>query len=83
MADEQKPVTEYYDETRRMEPEECIQGLPAKETVTMRDYFAAKAMQGHMASLNAGPAETNVAWMETSALRYYQIADAMIKARAQ
>lgn len=45
-----------------------------KEGMTLRDYFAAKAMQGLMASsVEATPAEF--------ASRSYQVADAMLAAR--
>ena len=45
--------------------------------MTLRDYFAAKAMQGFAA--NIGPAAT----FETRASLAYQWADAMLKAREQ
>ena len=45
------------------------------EGMTMRDYFAAKAMQADMA---AGVHENDFAW---SAARSYKMADAMLKAR--
>jgi hypothetical protein len=43
--------------------------------MTLRDYFAAKAMQADMA---AGVHENEFAW---SAARSYKMADAMLKAR--
>jgi hypothetical protein len=43
--------------------------------MTLRDYFAAKAMQADMA---AGVHENDFAW---SAARSYKMADAMLKAR--
>ena len=43
--------------------------------MTLRDYFAAKAMQGFAA--NVGPAVT----FESRAMTAYQWADAMLKAR--
>lgn len=45
------------------------------KTPTLRDYFAAKAMQGELAS---GDASNHV---ENIASRSYAIADAMLKAR--
>jgi hypothetical protein len=44
----------------------------------LRDYFAAKAMQGDWAAEVAG---ANGETMEDSARRYYKMADAMLKAR--
>lgn len=47
--------------------------------MTLRDYFAAKAMQG----LLANP-ETNRNWLEHDNARYaYRQADAMLKARGE
>lgn len=48
--------------------------------MTLRDYFAAKAMQGDWAANNAG---ANGETIEQSAKRYYRMADAMLKARNQ
>jgi len=45
--------------------------------MTLRDYFAAKAMQGFAANLGPG------ATFETRANNAYQWADAMLKARGQ
>ena len=47
-------------------------GYPAKG-MTLRDYFAAKAMQGHCPSIPP----------EHAAKRAYEYADAMLKARRQ
>lgn len=46
-----------------------------QEAMTLRDYFAAKAMQGEIAS---GDASHHI---ENIASRAYAIADAMLKAR--
>ena len=46
--------------------------------VSLRDYFAARAMQGDWAAEVAG---ANGETMEDSARRYYKMADAMLKAR--
>jgi len=48
------------------------------EGMDLRDYFAAKAMQGDWAAEVAG---NNGETMEDSARRYYRMADAMLKAR--
>jgi len=48
-----------------------------QEGMTLRDYFAAKAMQGFAANLGPG------ATFETRANNAYQWADAMLKARGQ
>jgi len=46
--------------------------------MSLRDYLAAKAMQGDWAAEVAG---ANGETMEDSARRYYKMADAMLKAR--
>ena len=43
--------------------------------MTLRDYFAAQAMQGDWAALNAG------CDCDEAAARYYKMADAMMAAR--
>jgi len=55
--------------------QECMSHLRG---LTMRDYFAAKAMQGELASQREG-----YDWSQTSKLAAYayQIADAMLEAR--
>jgi hypothetical protein len=45
----------------------------------LRDYFAAKAMQGDWAALNADSSGS----MIDAARRYYKMADAMMEARKQ
>jgi len=55
-------------------PRGKIQSAPG---MTLRDYFAAKAMQGF--ATNLGPGAT----FETRANIAYQWADAMLKAREQ
>jgi len=47
----------------------------AQEGMTLRDYFAAKAMQGFMGS------SWNVKSFEDMARKAYQLADAMMKVR--
>lgn len=44
----------------------------------LRDYFAAKAMQGHLASLNAGMPDLDKSYLERQAKGYYAMADAML-----
>ncbi|NEG99720.1 hypothetical protein GQQ22_13420 [Pantoea agglomerans] len=52
--------------------------LPYQEDgMTMRDYFAAKAMQGELASGTASN------YLDNIASRSYAIADAMLRARGQ
>ena len=49
--------------------------------MTLRDYFAAKAMQGDWATGNAS--SDGYETPEDAAKRYYKMADAMLKAREQ
>jgi len=55
--------------------------------MTMRDYFAAKAMQSllldYAAAIREGVAAPRDDWMETSATAAYQAADAMLAARGE
>jgi hypothetical protein len=46
--------------------------------MTLRDYFAAKAMQGNWATGNTGSAPEH---FRAAACRYYAMADAMMEAR--
>lgn len=46
--------------------------------MTLRDYFAAKAMQGDWADSPPNPD-----YFSAAASRYYAMADAMLKARAE
>lgn len=48
------------------------------EGMTLRDYFAAKWLQGWMANPNTGDADR-----ESAAIWAYEMADAMLKARGQ
>ncbi len=52
---------------------------PLASTMTLRDYFAAKAMQGDWAAKNWTVGDTTV-FTARSAM-YYRQADAMLKAR--
>lgn len=53
-------------------------GHCCQSEVSLRDYFAARAMQGDWAAEVAGASGET---MEDSARRYYKMADAMLKAR--
>ena len=48
--------------------------------MTIRDYFAAKAMHGIMAALNSGIRPSDIKMLASDA---YLIADAMLKERAK
>jgi len=50
--------------------------LRSDDGITVRDYFAAKVMQGLLASEVNAP-------MQEFAIRAYKIADAMLKARGE
>lgn len=51
------------------------------ETISLRDYFAAKAMQGDISSMQAHEDPANAA--HHIAARAYAVADAMLKAREE
>jgi len=52
------------------------QTLVREEGMTLRDYFAAKAMQGMMHDVSQPVGEVIAGWA-------YEVADAMLKAREQ
>jgi hypothetical protein len=54
--------------------------LPEQDGMTLRDYFAAKAMQGLAESFDR-VAESRDVTANYLAIRSYEIADAMLKAR--
>lgn len=58
-------------------------GMPLKDYfgITMRDYFAAKALQGMLADLPNSL--YGLDWVEKTAKSAYAIADAMLVARTQ
>ena len=58
-------------------PSDCASGEPGELGMTLRDYFAAKAMQGFMAS----PLLKVELGEYATALNAYKVADAMLKAR--
>jgi hypothetical protein len=62
-------------------PSHGSMGEVAHEGMTLRDYFAAKAMQGIIASEQPGDEE--FATPEMYARDAYKYADAMLKARGQ
>ena len=49
--------------------------------MTLRDYFAAKAMQGLMHNYHPCDFLEHKGWLEDISMASYQIADAMLKAR--
>ena len=49
--------------------------------MTLRDYFAAKAMTIHMATLSSWDAGSQEAWLKEISRLSYITADAMLKAR--
>lgn len=52
----------------------------SSQGMTLRDYFAAKAMQVNLAQCNSFPDES---WRHGVALDAYKMADAMMAARVQ
>lgn len=52
-----------------------------KRGLTLRDYFAAKAMPVHMAALSTWDAGSPEAWQNEITRLSYATADAMLKAR--
>jgi hypothetical protein len=73
------PAEELHDSMAR--PGGGFLHVHGSQGMTLRDYFAAKAMQGELAAQSAETGE----WMESAlpalATRSYAIADAMLKAR--
>ena len=51
--------------------------------ITMRDYFAAKAMQGLMHNYHPCDFLEHKGWIEDISMASYQLADAMLKAREE
>lgn len=51
--------------------------------MTLRDYFAAKAMQGLMHNYHPCDFLEHKGWIEDISMASYQVADAMLKAREQ
>ena len=53
-------------------------GMMINMGITMRDYFAAKAMQGFLDEVGS---QSNQEWFDQIAKNAYRMADAMMKAR--
>ena len=49
--------------------------------MTLRDYFAAKAMQADMSTYSEDLIYETPEWFEARAEKWYAVADAMLKAR--
>ena len=49
--------------------------------MTLRDYFAAKAMQADMSTYSEDLIYETSEWFEARANKWYEVADAMLKAR--
>jgi hypothetical protein len=62
--------------SRNQEAAFPVQGLPFNTGMTMRDYFAARAMQGYFASYR-----TPIESMENIARSAYRMAEYMMKER--
>lgn len=56
-------------------------GLLNQDGMTLRDYFAAKAMQGLMHNYHPCDFLEHNGWLEDISMASYQMADAMMKAR--
>lgn len=61
-----------------LQPEQVWQGMAPFDGMTLRDYFAAKAMQSYLLDKYRG-SFTFEQWAEAA----YEMADAMLKARGQ
>jgi hypothetical protein len=62
-------------------PRQGWHGMGAYDGMTLRDYFAAKAMAAALVNASAGSAEQVPQMMELVAKAAYMAADAMLKAR--
>ena len=54
-----------------------------QEGMTLRDYFAAKAMQADMSTYSEDLIYESPDWFVARAEKWYAVADAMLKARNQ
>ena len=52
-----------------------------QEGMTLRDYFAAKAMQADMSTYTEDLIYETSEWFDARANKWYEVADAMLKAR--
>lgn len=66
-----------------LNPGQSWQGMAPCDGMTLRDYFAAKAMPVHMAALSTWAAGSQEAWHNEIARISYATADAMLKARQE
>ncbi len=62
-------------------PHTHIQGSMTYKGMTLRDYMAAKAMQGLMHNYDICDFLEHKDWLEDISITSYQIADAMMRAR--
>lgn len=51
--------------------------------MTLRDYFAAKAMEADMSTYSQDLIYESPEWFVARAKKWYEVADAMLKARGQ
>lgn len=60
-------------------------GEPSDDGMTLRDYFAAKALPALCADYRDGARQTGFdhGWMDGVAMDAYEMADAMLKARSR
>jgi hypothetical protein len=56
---------------------------PYNPGMTLRDYFAAKAMQADMSTYSEDLIYETPEWFEARAEKWYAVADAMLTARGQ
>ena len=65
-----------------LQPDQIWQGMAPCDGMTLRDYFAAKAMQAAIAGLLPGNTLHNISKAEVANFSE-KMADAMLKARSQ
>ena len=53
------------------------------EGMTLRDYFAAKAMEADMSTYSEDLIYESPEWFVARAKKWYEVADAMLKARSE
>jgi hypothetical protein len=58
-------------------------GHPVHTGMTLRDYFAAKAMQADMSTYSEDLIYETPEWFEARAKKWYAVADAMLTARGK
>jgi len=56
---------------------------PVTAGMTLRDYFAAKAMQADMSTYSQDLIYESPEWFVARAEKWYEVADAMLKARGR